>query len=449
MKLVINQKLYDKFEFDSNAKKVINLYGYKTRDSFFNSVIKFLNEKYSFLNIDGIEIMNSDDCSIYNMYNGYVSGVTGEYSEVLVSFSDPYTKEGNTIISQQVMPMLQSRISQDLNFLYNKKIKRIFLLTSLKSSAFDVTKNSIKEDNYGSTLQLLVKCLRTLLFDVYPFFTVFNLDTNSKYNSVKELVDNMDYIRSQNSGNLQHKYIELNDNTVIGSFAQKPKGQDEKYFALRYVTAIYLNKHNIYDVSQAYVKSEKSQMMEMVYRYANYVQTNDLIAENSSFLSDEEFKLLVEKEDTFLQKLKLLAEEYGEDGNRIISQTVRLSEVQTELRNRLIKKHGGKCLLCGITNKELLIASHIKPAAECDIYGKADLENAFLLCALHDKLFDRCLISFSFIDGKIMISDKLTDEEKEIAGLDDSFQLPTEMMSEARVDYLIWHNEEFEKKNGD
>ena len=79
-----------------------------------------------------------------------------------------------------------------------------------------------------------------------------------------------------------------------------------------------------------------------------------------------------------------------------------------------------------------MIASHIKPASECDIYGKADLENAFLLCAAHDKLFDRNFITFSFIDGSIQISNRLSADEIRIWNLDETYCLPEEMLTPER-----------------
>lgn len=447
-KLYITKRYYDKF-LDGDARKVIGLYGFPNREAYFQGIIDYLNAKYSFLDIDGINIMDSEDAAVYSMYNGFVKGDFDDYDEVLVSFSDPYTKEGNTIISQQVMPMLQQRISADLKFLYNRRIKRIFLLTSHKVSMFDASRNSIKEDSRGSTLQLLVRCLVTLGFDVHPFIPVFNLSIGPRFDSIEELISDIDYIKSQNSGNLQHKQIALIDDVVVGSFSQAPKGQDEKYFAIRYLTAIILNKHNKYDVSQAYSISGKTQMMEMLYMLANYVEKNDIIFNADSGMSDEEFFKLIGKEDDFLEKLKELAEKYGEDGTRMVTSAVRLSEVQAELHRRLVKKHGSKCLLCDITNAELLIASHIRPACKCNIYEKADLDNALLLCACHDKLFDRNLITFSFLDGRIQISSKLTEEEIALCHLDKDFTLPSEMMTEERRKYLIWHNDEFEKKNGD
>lgn len=53
--------------------------------------------------------MDQEENGVYSMYNGYIKGTFDDYDEVIVSFSDPVTKEGNTIISQQVMPMLQEK----------------------------------------------------------------------------------------------------------------------------------------------------------------------------------------------------------------------------------------------------------------------------------------------------------------------------------------------------
>lgn len=444
-KLYINQKFYERMgKYD--ASRMLKLYNHRDRDSFFNSICSFLNHEYPFLHIDGFEMMSGEDASTYSMYNGFVSGNFDEYDEFLVSFSDPITKEGNTIISQQVMPMLQKRISDDLNFLYNKRIKRVFLLTSHKSTEMDATKNSIKENSRGSTLQLLVRCLVTLGFDVFSFIPIRNLTLGPRFKNIEELVSDIEYIRSQNSGNLQHKQFDFRNNTLYGTFSQKPKGQDEKYFAIRYLTGIILNNHNRYDVSQAYNMSDQTAMMEMLYRLSNHVQAHDIIYDSDKGMSDEEFKKLIIKEDDFLNKLQKLAAEYGEKGVRSVTSMVRLSEVQDELRRRLIQRHGQKCLLCDVSHNDLLIASHIKPASECDIYGKGDLENAFLLCAQHDRLFDKNLITFSFLDGSIKISSKLSENEIRSCNLDRNFKLDHELLSAKRIQYLMWHNDEFEKK---
>ena len=69
-KLFITQRYYDKF-IDGDAKKVIRLYGFANRDEYFNGIIRYLNDKYPFLNIDGIDIMEPEEASVYSMYNGF------------------------------------------------------------------------------------------------------------------------------------------------------------------------------------------------------------------------------------------------------------------------------------------------------------------------------------------------------------------------------------------
>lgn len=79
---------------------------------------------------------------------------------------------------------------------------------------------------------------------------------------------------------------------------------------------------------------------------------------------------------------------------------------QGQFREGLILKHGCKCMICNISFKELLIASHIKEFSKSNKSESIDLNNGLLLCANHDKLFDRHLISFDN-KGKIIISDKV------------------------------------------
>ena len=174
-----------------------------------------------------------------------------------------------------------------------------------------------------------------------------------------------------------------------------------------------------------------------------------LLNSNLGGISEEQFEELIHTENEFEKKLKKLAEQYGVSGTRIVTHETRLPQVQEAFRDRLIKKYGQKCLLCEITNKEMLIASHIRRAVDEDIYGKADYNNGLLLCANHDKLFDRHLISFNCLDGKMMISKTLTDEEKQICRLDSNYSLPEEYLTDERVEYLMDHNEEFYKKESE
>ena len=76
-------------------------------------------------------------------------------------------------------------------------------------------------------------------------------------------------------------------------------------------------------------------------------------------------------------------------------------------RKELIKKYNSSCVITGINEKKLLIASHIKPWAVCTNVERLSVENGLLLSPTFDKLFDCGLISFAD-SGRILISSQLS-----------------------------------------
>lgn len=81
---------------------------------------------------------------------------------------------------------------------------------------------------------------------------------------------------------------------------------------------------------------------------------------------------------------------------------------QDLFRAALLDYWGGRCPLTGITDPELLRASHIVPWAECETDAlRLDVHNGLLLSALWDAAFDSGLISFAD-DGTVLRSPKLT-----------------------------------------
>lgn len=159
-------------------------------------------------------------------------------------------------------------------------------------------------------------------------------------------------------------------------------------------------------------------------------------------ISDEHFISELEKENKIIEKL---SKEFGIAGTRIVIEEVRLTQTQLIFKERLKREYGKRCFLCGMQQDEMLIASHIKPAAKCNIYQKADNNNGLLLCANHDKLFDQNLISFNFTDGSIMISEEISNEDKKLCNINESMKLEESLLTSQRMDYLMWHNEEFYK----
>lgn len=98
------------------------------------------------------------------------------------------------------------------------------------------------------------------------------------------------------------------------------------------------------------------------------------------------------------QKIELvndyLVERYGIDGNiqRLI--IVRNTAIQNKFKKQLLDEFGNNCAICGKTMESILIASHIVASSESDVFGKINKNNGLLLCPIHDKLFDKHLISF-------------------------------------------------------
>ena len=96
----------------------------------------------------------------------------------------------------------------------------------------------------------------------------------------------------------------------------------------------------------------------------------------------------------------------GDDREAIVK--VRIN--QSEFRKRLLKRYNG-CCLCGLSNPELLIASHIQPWSMSDKEEKVDDDNGLLLCPNHDQLFDKGFITFSD-KGEIIVSEKLSAKDR-------------------------------------
>ncbi|MBZ9623651.1 HNH endonuclease [Clostridium sp. FP2] len=118
---------------------------------------------------------------------------------------------------------------------------------------------------------------------------------------------------------------------------------------------------------------------------------------------------------------------------------------QGKWRDYIIKDNHCKCALCEISMKELLIASHIKEYSKCEknTMEHLDIKNGLLLCANHDKLFDKHLISFN-IDGTIIISDKVSKSDYKILEINIFTKIQNKFFDEK---YMLYHRNIFKKIN--
>lgn len=85
-----------------------------------------------------------------------------------------------------------------------------------------------------------------------------------------------------------------------------------------------------------------------------------------------------------------------------VERVVKTRRLQTFFRNAVLSSYGSRCALTGIDLPQLLIASHIIPWSK-NKNRRADPTNGLCLNALHDKAFDRNLITFDE-DCRLVVS---------------------------------------------
>lgn len=87
---------------------------------------------------------------------------------------------------------------------------------------------------------------------------------------------------------------------------------------------------------------------------------------------------------------------------------LKVRKLQNKFRKDLLK-YMPFCPITGLTDKRLLIASHIKPWSFSNASERLDVNNGFILSPLYDKLFDLGLITFS--DDKWLIVSPSLDND--------------------------------------
>lgn len=78
---------------------------------------------------------------------------------------------------------------------------------------------------------------------------------------------------------------------------------------------------------------------------------------------------------------------------------------QSFFRRAVLSSYGGRCCMSGVSEPRLLVASHIVPWKN-DKHNRLNPSNGLCLSAIHDRAFDKGLITLSD-DFKVIISDEL------------------------------------------
>lgn len=89
-----------------------------------------------------------------------------------------------------------------------------------------------------------------------------------------------------------------------------------------------------------------------------------------------------------------------------VERMARTRRLQTFFRNVVLSSYENRCALTGVAVPQLLVASHIIPWSKNE-GRRADPTNGLCLNALHDKAFDRHLITFDE-DFRLVVSGFLT-----------------------------------------
>lgn len=161
----------------------------------------------------------------------------------------------------------------------------------------------------------------------------------------------------------------------------------------------------------------------------------------------ESEKLLAAKKHTTIESLNNIIEDdipkEGLNKQRLVNTRVN----QSIFRKVILATYKNACCITGISNRELLIASHIVPWSK-DEKNRLSPMNGLCLNALHDKAFDKGLITISADDYRVKISSKLKTKkvldnmqqnfykmENTLMNLPDKF-LPSKELSKIHNDFF-------------
>lgn len=131
-------------------------------------------------------------------------------------------------------------------------------------------------------------------------------------------------------------------------------------------------------------------------------------------LSYQAQKILADKKQTTVENMLSYVDieqiPVGEYRENIVKSRIG----QYFFRMSVLSAYSNKCCVTGLAVPALLVSSHIKPWKDSDAQTeRTNPSNGLCLNALHDKAFDRGLITIDF-NYNIVVSDKLKDAEMDL-----------------------------------
>ena len=116
---------------------------------------------------------------------------------------------------------------------------------------------------------------------------------------------------------------------------------------------------------------------------------------------------------------------------------------QSFFRRAVLASYQSTCCTCGIDLPQLLVASHIKPWAISE-ETRTDPENGLCLCVLHDKAYDRGLMTVN-ANLEISVSSLIKKSKVPFVGTSliafdkQKINLPNRFAP--KPEYLVWHRD--------
>ena len=243
--LVIQESFYKALGKEKNLE-ILNSLGVSSAHEFFTKIIEKLNEEFAFLEIGTYRFaLTPEDKKGLYQYSGFVEGDNLHYEKIIIFFTPIDSKLGDVIIEQSLMPTICSQMEENITFLLDEKYKKIALLTS------KINANNKVDIDYNK-MQMDVNSLNTLNIDVIPFFSITNLSTDTKFNTLTEYMEMSDFLQKKSQANSQIKYLSLENSILYGNCdIHQLEGQFIKSFCFRYLTAMFSGGNDFkYDISR-------------------------------------------------------------------------------------------------------------------------------------------------------------------------------------------------------
>lgn len=137
-------------------------------------------------------------------------------------------------------------------------------------------------------------------------------------------------------------------------------------------------------------------------------------------------------------------DEAPKDGGRDRLAVRRVREDQHLFRTAILAAYDSRCCVTGLDVESLLVASHIKPWVESDKTERLNPQNGLCLNALHDRAFDRGIISMAD-DYSVLVSKQIAHSAssavQEWLLSYDGRRITLPSRFAPRPDFLSWHRE--------